>query len=193
MTWIEAIATLAGALCVWLLVRQSIWNFPLAIVQVTLSGYVFYQQRLYSDVLLQIFFVMLNVYGWIHWLRGGNRAESQLPVTRMTPRAIVAWIFVTIVATAAWGTFAKTQLGAAAPYLDGFILVASLVAQWLTARKHLESWWLWIAVDLVAVPLYASRGLYFLSALFAGFIVLCILGMREWRQSIPPAQAVPGV
>lgn len=191
MTSIEAIAAAAGLLCVWLLVRQSIWNFPCAIVQVVLSSYVFYTQRLYSDVILQVFFVVLNVYGWIHWARG--RRESQLPVTRLTAGAIVGWSLSTIALTAAWGTFAKVQLNADAPYIDGFILVGSLVAQWLTARKRLESWWLWIVVDLVAVPLYASRGLYFLSGLAAVFIVLCIMGLREWRQSVAPDVAPASV
>ena len=192
MSWIEAIATLAGFACLVLLVRQNIWNFPAAIVQVVLSGYVFYTQRFYSDVILQGFFVVLNVYGWIHWLRGGNR-DSPLPVTRMTRRSMIGWAIATVILTFAWGTFAKHVLNAAAPYLDGFILVASLVAQWLTARKHLESWWLWIAVDLVAVPLYASRHLYFLSFLFATFIVLCVIGLREWRQSLSDASAPASV
>lgn len=188
----ELIATIAGFVCLILLVRQSIWNFPFAIVQVVLSGYVFYTQRLYSDVILQGFFVILNVYGWLHWSRRGTR-ESQLPVTRMSAASMLGWSAATLVLTAAWGAFAKYQLNAAAPFVDGFILVGSLVAQWLTARKKLESWWLWILVDFVAVPLYASRGLYFLSALFATFIILCLLGLREWRQSITPAPAAASV
>lgn len=187
----ELIATIAGFACLLLLVRQSIWNFPFAIVQVVLSGWVFYTQRLYSDVILQAFFVILNVYGWIHWSRGHR--ESALPVTRMSAASMFGWSVATLVLTAAWGAFAKFQLNAAAPFLDGFILVGSLAAQWLTARKKLESWWLWILVDFVAVPLYASRGLWFLSALFATFIVLCLMGLREWRQSITPAPAAAGV
>lgn len=185
MNWIEAIAAGAGLVCVALLVRQSIWNFPFAIVQVLLSAYVFYHQRFYSDVILQGFFVILNVYGWVHWARGENR-DSALPVITLSRRGIAGWVVATILLTAVWGTFAKTVLNAAAPYLDGFILVGSLVAQWLTARKYLESWWLWIAVDVVAVPLYASRDLYFLSGLFALFIVLCVIGLREWRESLVP-------
>ncbi len=111
----------------------------------------------------------------------------------MTRRAIAGWSIATLVLTAIWGTFAKLQLEADAPYVDGFILVGSVVAQLLTARKRLESWWLWIIVDCVAVPLYASRGLYFLSGLYAVFIVLCVMGMREWRQSIPAAPAPASV
>ena len=180
---IELIAALAGAVCVWLLVRQNIWTFPFGIVQVALSIYVFYVQRLYSDAILQVFYVTLNVYGWVHWARG-NHLETGLPVTRMSGRAMAAWSVATIGLTAAWGTFAKVQLNADAPYIDGFILVASLVAQWLSARKRFESWWLWIVVDLVAVPLYASRGLYFFAALYTVFIVLCVMGLREWRRSL---------
>jgi nicotinamide mononucleotide transporter len=187
MTWIEATATIAGALCVFLLVRENIWNFPFGILQVLLSAYVFFQQRLFSDVILQFFFAVLNVYGWIHWTRRGSL--PQLPVTQMTRKAIVVWSVITAVMTGLWGTFAKVQLNAAAPYVDGFILVASLVAQWLTARKHIESWWFWIAVDLVAIPLYASRGLYFFAVLYAAFLILCFAGLREWRQSMNAAAA----
>lgn len=186
MSWIEAIATVAGVLCIWLLVRQNVWNFAFAIVQVTLSAYVFYQQRLFSDAILQVFFVVINIYGWIHWTRGGD-VRAQIPVTQMTARAMTGWSIVTLVLTGVWGTFAKVQLSAAAPYVDGFILVASLVAQWLTARKYLESWWLWILIDLVAIPLYASRGLYFFAALYVVFLVLCFQGLREWRQSVSRA------
>ena len=183
MTSIEAIATVAGVLCVWLLVRQSVWNFGFAIIQVTLSAHVFYQQRLFSDAILQIFFLGLNVYGWIHWTRGDD-VRAELPVTRMTRRAIAGWTAAAIVLTAMWGTFAKVQMNAAAPYVDGFILVASLIAQWLTARKYLQSWWLWIVIDLVAIPLYASRELYFFAGLYAVFLVLCFIGLRQWRQSM---------
>ena len=182
MTWIEAVATVAGIACVALLVVENIWNFPCAIVQVVLSAWVFYTQRLYSDAILQVFFAVLNIYGWIHWSRRG--ALPQLPVTRMSYRGIAAWIVVTAIMTAAWGTFAKVQLNAAAPYIDGFILVASLVAQWLTARKHLESWWFWIVIDVVAIPLYASRHLYFFAGLYCVFLILCVLGEREWRRSL---------
>ena len=190
MTWIEAIATVAGVLCVWLLVRQNVWNFAFAIIQVTLSAYVFYQQRLFSDAILQVFFAALNVYGWIHWTRGGSVRE-EIPVTRMTRRAMIGWSLAAVALTAIWGTFAKLQLNAAAPYVDGFILVASLVAQWLTARKYLESWWLWILIDLVAIPLYASRELYFFAGLYVVFLALCFLGLREWRQSLGSAPPEP--
>jgi nicotinamide mononucleotide transporter len=188
MSWIEGIATAAGVACVLLLVMENIWNFPFGIVQVLLSAYVFYTQRLYSDVILQIFFVVLNVYGWIHWTRRGEL--PQLPVTRMSRLAIVVWSVITIVMTGVWGTFAKVQLNAAAPYVDGFILIASLVAQWLTARKHIESWWFWIIVDLVAIPLYASRGLYFFAGLYVVFLILCIMGLKEWKRSMTAAAAV---
>jgi len=187
MSWIEGIATLAGIACVGLLVRENIWNFPFATVQVVLSAYVFYTQRLYSDAILQVFFLLLNVYGWIHWTRRG--ALPQLPVTRMTARALAVWLVVSVILTGVWGTFAKYQLNAAAPYIDGFILVASLVAQWLTARKHLESWWFWILIDLVAIPLYASRHLYFFAGLYIVFLILCIVGAREWRQSMKATAA----
>ena len=113
MNWIEPVATVAGILCVLLLVRESIWNFPFGIIQVSLSIWVFYEQRLYSDLVLHVIYVILNVYGWIHWSRGTKRAE--LPVTRLTWRAIVGWLIVTAILTSAWGTLMKVKFNAAAP------------------------------------------------------------------------------
>lgn len=191
MNWIEAVATVAGILCVLLLVFKSIWNFPFGIIQVTLSILVFYEQRLYSDLVLHVVYVILNVYGWIHWARGTKRAE--LPVTRMTGRAMAGWLLAAAVLTAAWGTLMKVQFNAAAPYVDASILMISGIAQWLTARKKLESWWFWILVDLIAIPLYASRGLYFFTGLYVVFLLLCILGIQEWRRSIPAAPAAASV
>jgi nicotinamide mononucleotide transporter len=191
MNWVEPVATVAGILCVLLLVRESVWNFPFGIIQVALSIYVFYEQRLYSDLVLHVIYVILNVYGWIHWSRGTKRHE--LPVTRLTGRAIAGWLVVTVILTAAWGTLMKVKFAAAAPYVDASILMASGVAQWLTARKKLESWWFWILVDLIAIPLYASRGLYFFTGLYVVFLLLCILGIHEWRRSIPAAPAAASV
>ncbi len=190
MIWVELTATVFGFLCVWLLVRQSIWCWPAGLVQVSLYILVFYDARLYSDLILHVIYVFLQVYGWYHWTHGGG-PEARLPVTRLRRRAVLAWIGVVAAGTVAWGTAMAAYTDAAAPYPDAFTTAASLVAQWLQARKRVESWSFWIAVDVVAIAVYLYKGLYPTTALYAAFLVLSVMGSREWRRSLPAASDDP--
>jgi nicotinamide mononucleotide transporter len=183
MTWIELVAAVCGLLCVWLTVRQNVLCWPTGLVQVVLYIGVFYQARLYSDLLLHVVYVVMQVYGWYHWLYGG-RERSELKVTTLATRSLLVWTLVGAVATAAWGHSMATYTDAAAPYPDAFVAVASLIAQWLMARKRLESWFFWIAVDFVAIAVYLYKRLYITTGLYSVFLVLAVLGYFEWRRSI---------
>lgn len=182
-TWIEATAVFFGLLCVWLVVKQSIWCWPTGLVQVTLYMFIFYEVKLYSDLILHGIYVVLQVYGWYHWLHGG-RDRDALPVTRLSQRALGAWCLVTVAGTLGWGSLMASWTDAAIPYGDAFTTVASLIAQWLMARKRLANWGFWIAVDVVAVGIYWVKELYLTSGLYAVFLGLSIWGLVEWRRSL---------
>jgi nicotinamide mononucleotide transporter len=186
MNWLEIIAVIFGLLCVTLVVRQSIWCWPTGLVQVSLYIVIFYQVKLYSDVILHIFYVAMNIYGWVHWLHGG-KDRGELPVTWLTDRGRAAWIGVTGAGTLLWGYAMASWTDAALPFGDAFTTVASLVAQWLMARKRIENWLFWIAVDIAAVVIYAYKGLYLTSGLYAVFLGLCIAGWIAWRRDLQPA------
>lgn len=116
--------------------------------------------------------------------------RSELPVTTLNPRQIVGWLVLTIVAAAAWGELMLRFTDAASPRADAFIVAASLCAQYLLARKKLESWYWWIAVDVVAIIVYWNRDLRLTSGLYAVFLGLCVAGLIEWRKS--QRVSVPG-
>src|SRR5688500_12482035 len=101
MTAAALIATVCGVVCVWLTIRQNIWCWPVGLVQVTLFAWVFFRAKLYSDVILHVVYVVLGVYGWYHWLRGGRR-DSPLPVTRLRPAAWAGWVAAAVAATVGW-------------------------------------------------------------------------------------------
>jgi len=183
MTWIEATAVVFGLICVWMTIRQNIWCWPTGLVQVALYILIFYQVKLYSDLLLHIIYVGLQVYGWHHWLHGGKN-RTQLPVSTLGVRSRMAWPVATIVGTFGLGYLMSTFTDAAVPYGDAFTTVASLIAQWLMARKRLESWLFWISVDVVAVGIYWHKSLYLTSGLYAVFLVLATLGWFAWRKSL---------
>jgi nicotinamide mononucleotide transporter len=183
MSSIEWIAAAFGFLCVWLTIRQNILCWPVGLVQVVLYIAVFYHARLYSDLLLHIFYVFLQFYGWYHWLHGAGQRD-ELPITRMDLKDRFIWPILIAIITLLWGSAMAKFTDASAPLPDAFIAVASLAAQWLLARKVLESWLIWIIVDIVAIGVFFSRSLFVTSGLYALFLVLAILGYLQWRRIV---------
>lgn len=181
MSPIEWLAALLVLVNVALVALRSVWNYPFALVAVSLYAIVFCEARLYSDMLLQGFFFALNLYGWASWTRA--RSDAGVPVGWMTRQARLAWGGTTVAAWVVWSYMMFRYTDAAAPWIDGAIAMFSITAQWLLARRRIESWWLWIAVDLIAVPLFASRGLYATSAVYVVLLGLSIDGLIQWRRA----------
>ena len=178
---LEIAATIFGLLCVWLTVRQNIWCWPTGLVQVLLFIVIFFQVKLYSDLILHVVYIGMQIFGWWFWLHGGkDRQEAEITTQRETVR--IAWLVATIVGAALWGAGMAHWTDAAAPYGDAFTTVASLCAQWMLARKQLESWYYWIAVDIAAIGIYFSKGLYVTTGLYAVFLVLAICGLHAWKR-----------
>ena len=181
MNWTEAVAVVFGAAAVALTIRQSLWCWPLGLVQVALYVYVFYQARLYSDMVLHVIYVVLQVYGWYRW-RSGERG-SALPVSYLSLTERASWAMAIALAASVWGEAMLRYTDAAAPRADAFIAAASLAAQYLLAIKKLENWIVWIVVDVVAIAVYWSRDLRLTSGLYGVFLGLCVLGLVEWRKA----------
>jgi nicotinamide mononucleotide transporter len=181
MSLIEAAATFFGLLCVWFTIKENIWCWPAGIVQVSLYIFVFYDSKLYSDMVLHIIYVFLNAYGWYHWLYKKNE-KAELPVSDVG-KQLSLWVIVCIIGTAVLGYLMTTYTDASFPYPDAFITIASLIAQWLLAKKKLESWYFWIIVDVAAVGVYGLKELYLTTGLYAVFLVLAVFGYFEWRKS----------
>jgi nicotinamide mononucleotide transporter len=182
MNWLEWIAAGLGVVNVALVVRRSIWNYPFGLAMVALYFFVFFEARLYSDALLQIFFFAVQLYGWWNWVRASGAGE--VPVAVLTPRARLFWIAGTAAASLVWGLGMARYTDAAAPLIDAAVAGTSIAAQILMARRRIENWVLWILVDAVAIGLYASRDLYATSALYALFLLLSILGLISWRRAL---------
>lgn len=189
----EVIGTLLGVLGVWLMIRQNIWGWPVGLVQVAVYAWVFYGAKLYSDVILQGCFFVIQAYGWWHWLRHRHTAaRSELPVTRLRPAAMAAWVAAGAVVTAGWGATMQRTTDAALPCWDAFILVFSLIAQWLQARKKLENWIGWLVVNTVAIGVYWVKDLHLTAGLYVIFWLMALWGWREWRRTVGPVSDRPG-
>lgn len=180
-----------GVAGVWLMTRRSLWAFPVGLAAVSVQGFLFWEAKLYADAKLQGFFFGCLVYGWWHWAKpqGGT---VELPVTRLSWRARGIGVGTAAVVAVVWGAWQAAYTDAAIPYRDTFIASFSLLGQFWQVRKRLENWPVWTAVNLVAVLSYWSAVGAFTAFLYAIFLVLGLLGWREWLRVLNAAKASGG-
>jgi nicotinamide mononucleotide transporter len=178
----EAWGFVTGGICVWLVVREHLWNWPIGLANNVFFFVLFWRGRLYADMGLQVVYFGLGVYGWLNWLFGGEK-RTVLKVSRATR---TEWIIVTVaIPVCTWGLRAiLIVVNGAAPFWDSLTTVLSLVAQYLLCRKRFENWFLWIAADVIYVPLYLTRQLPLTAGLYAVFLLMCLIGVREWVKSL---------
>jgi nicotinamide mononucleotide transporter len=180
-TWLEAFSFVTGAVCVWLTVKQSIWNFPVGLANVAAYCIVFFQSRLFADAGLQVVYFVLGLTGWYLWLRD-NENRSGMQVKRASALEVsVLFIFVAVGTLGLWQLL--QSVGGSASFWDALTTSISLASQWLLNRKRLENWIGWIVVDIIYVPLYAYKELYLTSILYALFLIMAIMGLLAWRES----------
>ena len=160
--------------------RNSLHTWWSGIVGCGLFAFVFYEARLYADVTLQIFFIGSCVVGWWAWLRGSHGAE--LPVRHVRPLISAALLAVAAVVAGGYGWLLHRYTDAYAPFVDSMVLAFSVLGQFLMVGRRVESWWCWLIVNTLAVPLYASRGLYLTAVLYVAFWVNAIVSLRLWRR-----------
>lgn len=186
--YLELSAFVFGVLGVWLTARQSIWCWPVGLANVVLSLFVFYFSRLYADVLLQVFYFVMTIYGWINWLRGGEK-KSVLKVRRI--RFSELWLMVVcgMIMAALTGWLFSTFTNASLPWLDSLVAVWGVIGTWAMARKIMEHWMIWVVVDLLCVGIYAYKELYFFTALYFIFTLLALYGWKQWMKDYKQQQA----
>ncbi len=178
---LELAGVVTTVLGIWLTTKRLLICWPVTLVSDLLYLVVFYRARLYSDALLQIFFLAFTFYGWWHWWRG-VREEGEVRVAPLPRASMIAAVAAGAVGSYLLGLLA-VRMGAALPHLDAALASYSLVASWWGARKHLANWWLWIAIDMVYVGEYIYKDLRLTALLYAGLVALAVLGLRDWRRA----------
>ena len=183
----EALGFVTGAACVYLVVQQSLWNFPLGIANNLFFLVLFWQARLYSDAGLQVVYLVLGVHGWYQWLHGGEQ-RTALTITRASRQVLL--VLAALIPLATWGlVLILRQVNGSAPLPDAFTTVLSLAAQYLLNRKMLENWFVWIVADVIYIYLYITRGLHLTAVLYGVFLCLCIAGLVRWRRTLRDEEA----
>ncbi|MCL4744992.1 MAG: nicotinamide riboside transporter PnuC [Burkholderiaceae bacterium] len=200
VTWLELLAFVLALACVACNILEIHWGWPLAIASSLLYGWLFFASKLYGEAGLQLFFVATAAWGWWQWLYG-TRVGATPPIVRARTgaprrdaggaplavasltraglwRAIVAWALGWI----ALGAFLATATDSEVPFLDAFPSAGSLLGQVLLGRKFIENWPVWVVVNAASIALFASRGLWLTTVLYAIFLAMALAGWWRWRR-----------
>jgi nicotinamide mononucleotide transporter len=191
--WLEAAGLVSGVLCVWLLIKEHILTFPIGMLYAVVTVVVVARALLFADVLLNLYYVLMNAYGWYYWLYGGQqlreRAGELLP-QRITVKTAVGLTLITLLGSVLMGYLFTQYTQADMAYADSLTTVASFVAMWMSARKYLSSWVAWFLIDIVQIFLYVLKGLssdpglFFYAALYTVYLAMAIWGWLSWRRRL---------
>ena len=191
MSYIEFFGTVAYLLSVWLIAKKNMLTWPVGIFSVILYCLLFLQINLYADMIEQMYYLVISLYGWWYWNKTLNREDDRGFIT--SSRSLMAkCLAITIVGGVSFGFFlikADDILPniftepASYPMIDAITTVASFVAMWLLSKKRVESWNYWIIVDVVAIWLYYIKDVKFLSLLYLILLGIAINGRKTWRRS----------
>ncbi len=190
MSWLELIATIAGLLAVWLSAREHIANWGIGLINVVLSGVIFYELRLYSDFFLQIYFFATNCYGWWLWAkRKADTNEKVVIISWLSRKQQIGMAVIIVVSTIMIGSMV-THLHtwyptffpgeAVFPYADTLVMTMSIFGNLLLTMKKIESWILWVLVDIIAPVLYFQKGILLITFEYVVFLGLASFALLNW-------------
>lgn len=181
INWWETAAVFFSFACTWLCVRQVRFNYVLGVVSTMLLSYVFWDSGLYGSMALNLYLIPTVIYGWFIW----GRDDVTKPVEHVKGKAMLGYALATLL------TFLGARAiidwaGGSMGGLDSWLLVGSIMAQYLLDRKKIETWMVWVAVNVISVYVYFNSGLYLLAAQFVLFLINAIFAYTQWRKDLTP-------
>lgn len=184
---LEVSGVISGILCVYLAAKNNIWSWPIAIISVSLYTFIFFEEKLYADAGLQIYFLFTNIYGWYFWSRK-SATDHKAPITFVSRKFFLISTACIVIFTFLLGTFLFKKTDASFPYIDSFCTACSLVAQVFLARKIIENWLIWIFVDIIYVGVYLMKDLHLTAGMYALYIVIAAMGYITWKREFKQSQ-----
>lgn len=187
--YIEIIAAILGIAGVYLTTKQKIWCWPVGLANVMLSIYVFFVSKLYADVVLQIFYLAMTLYGWYFWAFGGEK-KYELPVRKIRPKELSVMLVLGFVCSFVVGYLFANYTDASFPYWDSLLTVWGIIATYAMGKKIIDHWLMWIVIDINCTVLYFIKGLYAFAPLYFIFTLLAIYGYFTWKKELKKQQTI---
>lgn len=194
MSHLEFWATVTGGLAVWLSAKENVWSWIVGLLNVCLAFRMFYLSQLYPDMFLQVFFFVTNMIGFYMWKFPKAElanANHELQITRINPKLYFPFLLGIAIATFMMGRFASNlhewfpklfYLPSAFPYADSFVLTASIATTFLMMRKKVETWWMWLVIDMVSTVIYYQKEIKLYALLYFAFCFIATYGAIDWTK-----------
>ena len=189
--WLELTGVISGLLCVWLLIKEHVLTFPIGMLYASVTVIVVARALLYADVVLNLYYVLMNAYGWYYWVYGGKQlraSQGELLPQRLARSTLIRLLAITLIGSVIMGFYFALFTQADMAYVDSLTTVASFVAMWMSARKLLSSWVAWFVIDVVQIGLYivkgmnANPGLFLYAGLYGVYLLMAVWGWLQWRK-----------
>lgn len=187
--YIEILGAILGLVYIFFSIKQHILTWPTGLLTSALYVVVFFDARLYADMGLQAYYVVISIYGWYFWLSGKKQNEKKVAVK--TTRKIL-WLKLAVVSIALYALLLfilSNYTNSDVPHMDSVTTALSIVATWMLARKYIEHWLLWIFIDAFSAGLYVYKGLWATVILFIVYTVMALLGYLEWKKDLKSIEA----
>ena len=194
MNYLDLITAVLGLAYILFEYRASRWMWVVCIVMQTLGIVLYYQKGLYADCGMEFYYLTMSIYGLVRWTASSSEGKGErgtgitsllrpadggvqwLPLLGSGVGGGLLWLLIWWLLT----TFTDSRV----PVADSFTTALSIVGIWMLARKFLEQWFVWIAVDIVTSALYFYKDIPFKASLYALYVVIAIFGYRKWRRMI---------
>ncbi|RIJ47010.1 nicotinamide riboside transporter PnuC [Maribellus luteus] len=182
---IEVLGAILGMIYIFFSIRQNIFTWPTGLISSFLYVIVFFDAKLYADMGLQVYYVVISLYGWYFWLKGKKTdADTQVPVRLTAPKLRYLLVAASVVLYALILFILKNFTDSDVPYMDSLTTALSIVATWMLAKKYIEHWLIWIFVDAVSAGLYVYKGLWATVILFLIYTFMAIYGYFAWKKDL---------
>lgn len=176
---LEVIAVFAAIMYLVLAIKENIWCWLFAFISTSIYIYLFHSVSLLSESLLNIYYLIMAIYGWIQW-RNGDQNKSR-SITSWSFKRHVVLIFLTALMVPLLG-FGMQKLGASMPYLDAFTTCFAVLATVMVAHKVLENWHYWLLINVTSVYIFIQKELFLTAAMFVLYVILTVIGFINWKQ-----------
>ena len=186
MNTLEIVGFVSGFAGVFLTVKKNKWCFPIGLINVIVSCYLFYENRLFADSLQQLVYIPLLIVGWLNWNKNLN---EEFIVQRLKRNEGILYLSSSLFIGILLGYILKTYSNASFPWIDSMATAASFLAQYLIAKKKIENWIIWIAVNIVYITIYIQKDLQLYSVLYGVYLLLAIQGFYQWRKHLKQTSA----
>ncbi|MFL5766048.1 MAG: nicotinamide riboside transporter PnuC [Bacteroidia bacterium] len=179
----EWLILISALLYIFLVALENSWGWLFGIIASALSVFLCYSGNLFLESGLNVFYVIIGVYGWHQWLYG-SKEKAELPITKLSLNNNLVLVLLGGVLWIPFGYFAGKYSTQALPYMDAFITAFSIIATYMTAKKYIENWIYWIITDSLGIFLFGIRGFYLLALLNIVYTILALAGFLSWRKKI---------